>query len=317
MTIEAVAVPAGRGGVALAWRRLRRNPAAIVSAATLIVIVLACFPGAPLFADFACHHGPNDQNIEGFIHQGGHRDPGRARRRHPHRPGLARVLPARRRLERARPRGANPLRRPDLALRRRVIGAPLRRAGARDGPDRGIHRRHRRLGPLAAARPDLVVPGVPARGRARDDARGGRPRGRAAARLVQLARDPDRGDRRRLRALRGPADPRPGAVAAADGVRRGGGGDRRRADADHDLRAAPQHRVDHARDADADRRQQHPRRGGALVPGRRRAGADAVVGQHHRAGLLVDRDRPGPHRRAGDRDHAHRRRAERARRRAA
>ena len=75
MTIEAVAVPAGRGGLALAWRRLRRNPAAIVSAATLIVIVLACFPGAPLWVDVACHHGPNDQNIEGFIHQGGHRIP--------------------------------------------------------------------------------------------------------------------------------------------------------------------------------------------------------------------------------------------------
>jgi peptide/nickel transport system permease protein len=75
MTVEAAAAPGGRGGVSLAWRRLRRNPAAVVSAAMLVVIVLACFPGAPLWADLACHHGPNDQNLEGFIHQGGHRVP--------------------------------------------------------------------------------------------------------------------------------------------------------------------------------------------------------------------------------------------------
>jgi peptide/nickel transport system permease protein len=75
MTVEAAAAPSGRGGVSLAWRRLRRNPAAVVSAAVLVIIVLACFPGAPVWADLACHHGPNDQNLEGFIHQGGHRVP--------------------------------------------------------------------------------------------------------------------------------------------------------------------------------------------------------------------------------------------------
>ena len=75
MTVEAAAAPGGRGGVSLAWRRLRRNPAAVVSAAVLVMIVLACFPGAPVWADIACHHGPNDQNLEGFIHQGGHRVP--------------------------------------------------------------------------------------------------------------------------------------------------------------------------------------------------------------------------------------------------
>jgi len=73
--IEAVAVPGGRGGFALAWRRLRRNPAAIISAAILVAIVLACFPLAPVFVHFACNHGPNDQNIQGYIHQGGHRIP--------------------------------------------------------------------------------------------------------------------------------------------------------------------------------------------------------------------------------------------------
>src|SRR4029079_8780885 len=75
MTVEAVAVPGGRGGFGLAWRRLRRNPAAIISAATLIAILLICFPLAPLFVDLACHHGPNDQNIQGYIHQGGPRLP--------------------------------------------------------------------------------------------------------------------------------------------------------------------------------------------------------------------------------------------------
>jgi peptide/nickel transport system permease protein len=73
MTVDAVAAPSGRGGVSLAWRRLRRNPAAVVSAAVLVLVVLACFPGAPLWSHIACGHGPNDQNIQGVVHQGGHR----------------------------------------------------------------------------------------------------------------------------------------------------------------------------------------------------------------------------------------------------
>jgi peptide/nickel transport system permease protein len=73
MTVEAVAAPSGRGGVSLAWRRLRRNPAAVVSAAVLLLIVFVCFPGAPLWSNIACHHGPNDQNIQGYVHQDGHR----------------------------------------------------------------------------------------------------------------------------------------------------------------------------------------------------------------------------------------------------
>lgn len=73
MTVEAVAAPSGRGGVSLAWRRLRRNPAAVGSAIVLVVIVLACFPGAPIWSSIACGHGPNDQNIQGYVHQDGHR----------------------------------------------------------------------------------------------------------------------------------------------------------------------------------------------------------------------------------------------------
>jgi peptide/nickel transport system permease protein len=73
MTVEAVAAPSGRGGVSLAWRRLRRNPAAVMSAAVIVLIVLACFPGAPLWSHIACGHGPSDQNIQGYVHSGGHR----------------------------------------------------------------------------------------------------------------------------------------------------------------------------------------------------------------------------------------------------
>jgi len=75
VTVEAADAPAGRGGVSLAWRRLRRNPAGIVSAVVLLIIVFACFPGAPLWADVACHHVPNDQNIQGYVHEGGKRIP--------------------------------------------------------------------------------------------------------------------------------------------------------------------------------------------------------------------------------------------------
>jgi peptide/nickel transport system permease protein len=75
MTVETAAAPTGRGGVSLAWRRLRRNPAAIVSAVVLALIVLACFPGAPVWAHIACGHGPNDQNIQGYIHDGARRIP--------------------------------------------------------------------------------------------------------------------------------------------------------------------------------------------------------------------------------------------------
>jgi len=67
------APPLAAGGFRTAWRRLRRNPAAIVSALVLVLIVLACFPGAPLWVHLACHHGPSDQNIQGTIVSGGHR----------------------------------------------------------------------------------------------------------------------------------------------------------------------------------------------------------------------------------------------------
>ncbi len=69
------AVTAGRGGLNLAWRRLRRNPAGIASAVLFAAILFACFPGAPLWVSHVCHHSPNDQNIQGYISSGGHRVP--------------------------------------------------------------------------------------------------------------------------------------------------------------------------------------------------------------------------------------------------
>lgn len=69
------AVTAGRGGLNLAWRRLRRNPAGIASAVLFAAILFACFPGAPLWVSHVCHHGPNDQNIQGYISDGGDRVP--------------------------------------------------------------------------------------------------------------------------------------------------------------------------------------------------------------------------------------------------
>jgi len=67
--------PVAAGGFRTALRRLRRNPAAIVSAIVLLTIVFACFPGAPLWVSHACNHGPSDQNIQGTITENGHKVP--------------------------------------------------------------------------------------------------------------------------------------------------------------------------------------------------------------------------------------------------
>lgn len=61
-TVEAVAQPVGgrpAGAWTIAWRRLRRDKVALVSAAALLVIILACFAAAPLVAKLV-GHGPND-----------------------------------------------------------------------------------------------------------------------------------------------------------------------------------------------------------------------------------------------------------------
>jgi peptide/nickel transport system permease protein len=66
-------VAAASGGFRPAWRQLRRNPAAIGSTIVLLLILFACFPGAPLYVAHVCHNGPDEQNIQGHISEGGHR----------------------------------------------------------------------------------------------------------------------------------------------------------------------------------------------------------------------------------------------------
>jgi peptide/nickel transport system permease protein len=80
LTVEgpsAVALPAASsvGSWRAAWRRLRRNRAAVVAGVVFVLILLACFPGAPLWAHVVAHRGPNVQNIQGTIVSGGHRVP--------------------------------------------------------------------------------------------------------------------------------------------------------------------------------------------------------------------------------------------------
>lgn len=56
----------------VAWRRLRRNRVALASAALFVLIVLACVPGAPLWARYVAHRGPDVENIQGTIRVSGH-----------------------------------------------------------------------------------------------------------------------------------------------------------------------------------------------------------------------------------------------------
>lgn len=55
----------------LAWRRLRRNRAAMGSGIAFVLIVLACYPGATLYSKYVAGHGPEEQNVEGTIESGG------------------------------------------------------------------------------------------------------------------------------------------------------------------------------------------------------------------------------------------------------
>src|SRR5690349_24640857 len=59
----------------MTWRRLRRNRAALAAGALFLLIVLICYPGAPLWVHFVSHRGPNVQNIQGTIVSGDHRIP--------------------------------------------------------------------------------------------------------------------------------------------------------------------------------------------------------------------------------------------------
>jgi len=86
MTVQAPDLPAlntrglsssgvGASGWRLAWRRLRRNRAAMTGGIIFLLILFCCFPGAPLWVHFAAHRGPEVQNLTGTIMAGGHRVP--------------------------------------------------------------------------------------------------------------------------------------------------------------------------------------------------------------------------------------------------
>jgi peptide/nickel transport system permease protein len=66
---EAAVSPAGAWRIA--WRRLRRNKVAMAALAVLVLIALACGPGAPLWVSQVSHRGPNEQNLVGVLHEHG------------------------------------------------------------------------------------------------------------------------------------------------------------------------------------------------------------------------------------------------------
>ncbi len=73
---EAAAAPVqaavAAGNWRMTWRRLRRNRAALAAGGVFLLIVLVCYPGAPLWVHFVSHRGPNVQNIQGTIGSGAH-----------------------------------------------------------------------------------------------------------------------------------------------------------------------------------------------------------------------------------------------------
>jgi len=60
----------GRSPWALAWRRLRRNYVALASLGVFCLLVACCLL-APVYAKHIAHRGPNDGNINGYIHENG------------------------------------------------------------------------------------------------------------------------------------------------------------------------------------------------------------------------------------------------------
>ncbi|HEX6951288.1 MAG TPA: hypothetical protein VF124_00675, partial [Gaiellaceae bacterium] len=56
----------GKSPWVLAWRRLRRNWAALVFLGIFILILVIC-AAAPLYTSHVSHVKPNDQNAGGFI----------------------------------------------------------------------------------------------------------------------------------------------------------------------------------------------------------------------------------------------------------
>ena len=146
------------------------------------------------------------------------------------------------------------------------------------GHARGLFRRLGRHDHLALDGHHLVVSGAAARRRARHRAGARRPADRAADDRRRLADHPADDHRDRLCAVHGQTPARAGARAAREGVRRGGARAGPGPDPDHVLGDPAQPVLDDRRLLPADRRQRDPARGGAVVPRRRRAAADARRG---------------------------------------
>lgn len=66
---------AAAGNWRSAWRRLRRNRAAVAAGLVFVLILLWCGPIAPLWVHFVSHRGPGVQNMMGTIAVGGHQVP--------------------------------------------------------------------------------------------------------------------------------------------------------------------------------------------------------------------------------------------------
>jgi len=47
----------------------------MASGLVFLLILFVCTVGAPLWVYFVAHHGPNDQNISGYVQEGGHKVP--------------------------------------------------------------------------------------------------------------------------------------------------------------------------------------------------------------------------------------------------
>ena len=158
----------------------RRSPSSASSSSSCSLCMLA-----PLYASHVSHLGQDDQNAGGFIHENGQKIPilshggtelREERRgppdagRHPDRAAVGRVRrPVLLRRGRSRPRRGHPasLRRPQLAPDRPHLGGDLHDPVDHPRPARRLLRRRFRLDHLAVLRPDLGLPGHPARDRAR------------------------------------------------------------------------------------------------------------------------------------------------------
>ena len=103
--------------------------------------------------------------------------------------------------------------------------------------------------------------------------------------------DPDARHLVRADPVRRAAAARPDPLAAREGVRRGVDRAGREPAARHVRRDPSEHRVERPRLLHADHREQHPHRGRAVVPRRRRAAAESVVGDADRRGPGADHDR--------------------------